>query len=37
MKISKYCGEYPICELEDDDNGICSGCGESAEFYEEEE
>jgi hypothetical protein len=33
MKLSKCCEELPSYGLEDD-NGICSGCGDESEFEE---
>ena len=36
MKVSECCNEYPMFDLQDE-WGICSGCGEHAEFIEEDE
>ena len=37
MKVSTCCDELPMFELQDEEDGICSGCGEHSEFYEEGE
>ena len=36
MKLSTCCDELPSFELQDDEDGICSGCGEHSEFYHDE-